>query len=115
MEMMMRERECSDGREQGNNDAMYEKVGMEKDDVMLERDGDDAVGENDGTGGNNAVGEDDKTGEIDAVVEKDRTGGNDGESGQVENVEGREPKAGMKEKERGRNKKVVIVCTYFIV
>ena len=30
------------------NDVMSEKDGMEEDDVMLERDGNDAVGEKDG-------------------------------------------------------------------
>ena len=40
--------------------------------------------------------------------EKGGTGGNDGESGQVENGGGREPRAAMEEKERERNKKVVM-------
>ena len=67
----MREGESSESSgEQGKNDVMSEKE-MEEDYVMLERDGNDAVGEKDGTGG------------IDAVVEKDGTGGNNGESGHV--------------------------------
>ena len=56
----MREKESSESSgEQRKNDVIPEKDGMEEDDVMLERDGNYAVGEKDGVVEIDAVGEND--------------------------------------------------------